>query len=247
MSALISIDAVSLRLQGHVILDELSLRLDAGEVVALLGPSGAGKSTILRLLLGFIAPDGGAVRLGDRVVSSAHRIHIVPEERNLAVIFQDLALWPHLSVEGNLSFGLRAKGVPKEEIVRRSERVLECLGLGALKKRRPGELSGGEQQRVAIARALVLEPDAILLDEPLSSLDIGLRDDLLDVFRELFRETHTTALYVTHDPHEAEQIADRIVILDSGRAVFSGAWSELPPDHESAFVQRLVKATGRDI
>ncbi|MCK5801048.1 MAG: ABC transporter ATP-binding protein [Deltaproteobacteria bacterium] len=108
-------------------------------------------------------------------------------------------------------------------------------------------LSCVHQQRVAIARALVLQPDAILLDEPLSSLDIGLRDDLLDVFRELFRETHTTALYVTHDPHEAEQIADRIVILDGGRAVFSGAWSELPPDHESAFVQRFVKATGRDI
>jgi len=245
VSALISIDAVSLRLKGHVILDKLSLCLDAGEVVALLGPSGAGKSTILRLLLGFIAPDGGVVRLGDRVVSSAHRIHIAPEERNLAVVFQDLALWPHLSVEGNLSFGLRAKGVSKEEIARRSEGVLGRLGLGALKKRRPGELSGGEQQRVAIARALVLEPDAILLDEPLSSLDMGLRDDLLDVFRELFRETHTTALYVTHDLHEAEQIADRVVILDGGRAVFSGAWSELSSDHESAFVQRLVKATRR--
>jgi iron(III) transport system ATP-binding protein len=155
------------------------------------------------------------------------------------VVFQDLALWPHLTVQGNLAFGLRSRGVTRAEEQRRTASVLERVGLGGMERRYPGQLSGGEQQRVAIARALVLEPDAVLLDEPLTNLDVGLREDLLDLFATLFREAGTPAVHVTHDPWEARRLGDRVAVLDGGRIVHSGDLGDLDPDHPSAFVQRI--------
>ncbi len=168
-------------------LSRFDLSVESGRVLALLGPSGCGKTTVLRLILGLEAPDSGTVYLGDRIVSEGGRILVAPEERELAVVFQDLALWPHLDVRGNLNFGLVARGISANERESRINAVLERLGLVDMGNRYPGQLSGGERQRVAIARALVLEPRAVLLDEPLSNLDVTLKRELLSLFRSLFR------------------------------------------------------------
>lgn len=239
MSTVIALEDVTLRYGKTVILDGLSLDASAGEVLPLLGPSGSGKSSLLRIIMGFLAPSRGLVRLRGDVVSEAGRVYTPPEARNLAVVFQDLALWPHLTVAGNLAFGLRSKRIARDEARRRIARVLEDVGLAGMTKRYPAQLSGGEQQRVAVARALVLEPDAVLLDEPLSNLDIGLRDDLLDLFSKLFREYQTTAICVTHDPWEARHLGDRVAVLDKGRIVSTGNLDDLDPEHESQFI-RLV-------
>lgn len=244
MKSLISMEAVSACRGNSKIIDCFSLKIEPGEVVALLGPSGSGKSTLLRIILGFLAPDNGVVRIRDNEVSRDGRICVPPEERNLAVVFQDLALWPHLSIQGNLEFCLRPKRLAPGEAKRRIVHLLDRVGLGEMAARYPGELSGGEQQRVAIARALVLQPEAVLLDEPLSDLDIGLRENLLHMFQELFRENETTAVYVTHDPWEAKRIASRVVIIEQGQAVFSGRLEELKQDHPSRFVQDILEAIG---
>ncbi len=239
MSTIIALEDVTFCHGKTVILDGVSLEAAAGEVLPLLGPSGSGKSSLLRIIMGLLAPGRGRVRLRGDVVSEAGRITTPPEERNLAVVFQDLALWPHLTVEGNLAFGLRSKRIARDEKQRRIARLLEDVGLAGMARRYPAQLSGGEQQRVAIARALVLEPDAVLLDEPLSNLDIGLRDDLLDLFSRLFREYQTTAICVTHDPWEARHLGDRVAVLDQGRIVFTGDLDDLDPEHENQFI-RLV-------
>jgi ABC-type sugar transport system ATPase subunit len=239
MSAVVSLQDVSFRYGKTAILDGLSLEATAGEVLALLGRSGSGKSTLLRIIMGFVAPDAGRVELRGDVVSEEGKIHKAPQDRNLAVVFQNLALWPHLTVEGNLAFGLRSKGIATDEEKKRIARVLEDVGLAGMAKRYPADLSGGEQQRVAIARALVLEPDAVLLDEPLSNLDIGLRDDFFELFGDLFREYKATVIYVTHDPWEARRLGDRVALLDGGRIVFTGSLDDLDPEHESPFVQLI--------
>ncbi len=241
MNAVIDIDNVTVRLKQRKILDGLSLKVLSGEVLSLLGPSGSGKSTLVRIVLGLLAPDRGHVRLRGDVVSGPGEVSTVPEERNIAVIFQDLALWPHLTVEGNLAFGLRSRRVPKKEREERIFSMLSKVGLEKLAQRFPGELSGGERQRVAIARALVLRPDAVLLDEPLSNLDICLKNDLLDLFVTLFRENETTAIYITHDPWEAGHLGERVAVLDSGSIVFDGGLGDLDMAHENTFVQMLSR------
>ena len=233
------VEGVSLARGGRLVLDRLGLEVGDGEVLALLGASGSGKSTLLRVVAGLTPPDAGRVLLRGRVVSRPGVCVAPPEARGVAVVFQDLALWPHLTVGGNLAFGLRARGAPRGEERRRVAAALERVGLAGAAARVPGELSGGERQRVAIARALVLEPDLVLLDEPLSDLDVGLRDELLDLFAELFRERAAAVLYITHDPAEARRLADRVAVLDGGRIVFRGDLDDLDPDHASAFVRAL--------
>ncbi len=240
MSAVVEVREVVV-MRGHRrVLDRVSLSVGPGETVVLLGPSGSGKTTLLRTVMGFVVPSSGAVVLRGEVASGPGRVRIRPEERNLAVVFQGLALWPHLTVAGNLAFGLRARGVPGAEAVRRIERVLAEVGLEGMGRRRPGDLSGGEQQRVAVARALVLEPDAVLLDEPLANLDIGLKADLLDLFERLFRAHHAAVLHVTHDPLEASRLAHRLIILDRGRVVFSGRPRDLAGAHRHPFVRQVA-------
>jgi iron(III) transport system ATP-binding protein len=222
VSTSIRLDRVSVLHGSRTVLAEVSLDVAAGETLSVLGSSGSGKTTLLRAIAGFATPREGAVRIGEALASEGGRLLLPPEERNVAMVFQDLALWPHLTVHGNLAFGLDAKKVSRRERDERIAAILQRVGLSGKERRYPGELSGGERQRVAIARALVLEPRAVLLDEPLSNLDVGLRQELLALFQELLGERHATALYVTHDPREARALGDRTAVLDQGRIVHLG-------------------------
>ena len=239
MTAAITLEDVGLSYADRPILKDISLSAQAGEVLSLLGPSGCGKTTILRILLGFEAPDRGRVRVAGRIASADGRILTPPEERNLAVVFQDLALWPHLTVSGQLAFVLESRRVPRLERAVRIEAMLKRVGLAGKEQSYPGELSGGEKQRVAIARALVLEPQAVLLDEPLSNLDVDLKRELLKFFRELLRERGTTTLYVTHDLREAAALSDRIAVMEGGRIVQDGTLDELRARPANDFVRAL--------
>jgi iron(III) transport system ATP-binding protein len=223
------------------VLDGVSLAVAAGEILALAGPSGAGKSTLLRVLLGLSVPIGGEVRLRGRVATVGTRLIIPPEERNLGMVFQDLALWPHLSVHGNLAFVLEARGASRATRELRIAEALAHVGLSAFAHRRPGDLSGGERQRVAIARALVAEPDAVLLDEPLANLDIALKRDLCGLLGRVLRERSIGVLYVTHDPREAAALADRIAVLEEGRLVQVGTAEELRAAPATPFVRAFVE------
>ena len=222
------------------VLTGFDLTIEPGQVVALLGPSGSGKSTVLRLVLGFETPSAGSIRIAGETVSRDGNLLVPPEERGLAVVFQDLALWPHLTVRGHLAFGLEARGVAENEQRARIAELFERLGLTDLERRYPGELSGGERQRVAIARALVLEPRAILLDEPLANLDVALKRELLALFRDLFAERRCTALYVTHGLEEAAALGDRIIVMEQGRIVQDGTLEALRRNPASAFVKTLL-------
>jgi ABC-type sugar transport system ATPase subunit len=222
------------------VLCDVSLAVEAGEIVALAGPSGAGKTTLLRVLAGLAVAAEGTVRLGGRVVSVGRRRVVPPEDRSLAMVFQDLALWPHLTVHGNLAFALGARRAPREVQEQRIHDALLHVGLVDHVRRYPGELSGGERQRVAIARALVQQPDALLFDEPLSNLDVVLKRELAMLFRGLLRERRLPALYVTHDPREAATVADRVAILEGGRIVQVGPIVELAASPASAFVRAFA-------
>lgn len=237
---MIELDALSVRRGSALLLDGVSLVFGA-KVVGIVGPSGSGKTTLLRVVLGLDAPTTGTVRIDGHVVSRAGRIDVLPEERNVAMVFQDLALWPHLSVHGNLAFGLRARGIAKAERERRIAQALSWVGLDSKASRAPNELSGGERQRVAIARALNLEPAAVLLDEPLGSLDVALKDELLGLLGKVLRERALPVLYVTHDPREAVQLADRIVVLEGGRVSQQGTLAELRAAPATAFVEAFVR------
>jgi iron(III) transport system ATP-binding protein len=240
MTAAITFAEVSFQYGGRDVLAGFGLSVAPGEVLALLGPSGTGKSTVLRLALGFAAPGKGSVHLGAEVVSRDGRILVPPEERHLAVVFQDLALWPHLTVYGNLAFGPES-GNQRGEYEARIKGLLARVGIAGKENQYPGELSGGERQRVAIARALVMEPRAILLDEPLSNLDVALKRELLGMFRELFKERGSTVIYVTHDLREAAAVGDRIAVLENGTIVQEGDLEALRARPASAFIQRLIE------
>ncbi|HEV2121813.1 MAG TPA: ABC transporter ATP-binding protein [Chloroflexota bacterium] len=201
----------------RAVLCEVSLRVEPGERLVLFGPSGYGKTTLLRLVAGFAAPDRGVIRLGETVASSDGKIIVPPERRHLGMVFQDLALWPHLTVRGNLAFGLKAQGASARERHRRIQETLAMVEIEEYAGARATELSGGEQQRVALARALVLRPDILLMDEPLSSLDEALSQRLLGVILHLHQELGFTLLYVTHSREEAEHIGSRVVYLREGK------------------------------
>jgi iron(III) transport system ATP-binding protein len=240
VSVVVALEGVSASRDGVPVLHDVSLAVSRGEVVALLGPSGAGKSTLLRVVLGLSTPTDGRVRVHGTIVSADQRVIVPPEERNLGMVFQDLALWPHLTVRGNLAFALQSQRVDRSEREHRIEKWLRRLELLDKRDRRPGSLSGGERQRVALARALVLEPAAILMDEPLTSLDVVLRRQILELLRALLAEHETAALYVTHDPREAGQLAQRLVVMDHGRIIQTGRLDELRQRPASDFVRALI-------
>jgi ABC-type sugar transport system ATPase subunit len=201
------------------VIDALSFMIEAGERVVLFGPSGCGKSTTLTLIAGLVAPDAGEIRLDGKVVSTAGRIHAAPQSRGVGMVFQDLALWPHMSVAENIGFGLRARRVAAAECRRRIDDIANLVGLGDYLHVRPGELSGGEQQRVALARALVLKPQLLLMDEPLSNLDAALGRRLRAEILRLHAELGFTLVYVTHSQEEAREIGTRTIELGESRVL----------------------------
>jgi iron(III) transport system ATP-binding protein len=219
---IVAMDSVSKFYGGEKALDNISLEINEGERTVILGPSGCGKTTILRLIAGFIAPDAGAISIAGKMVSGTGRIIKPPEQRNLGMVFQDLALWPHLSVKGNIEFGLKAKGFPKIERPRRIRETLNLLSMVGYADRKPAELSGGQQQRVALARALVLEPGVLLMDEPLSSLDPELNIRLRKEMLRLQEKLGFTMVYITHNLDEAFEIATRVLVVNKGRIEHEG-------------------------
>lgn len=225
---MIELQDVSVSLHGHEILRDVTLAIGAEEVLAVVGPSGSGKSTLLRVVLGFITPSRGGVRIDGVHVSAAGRIAVPPEERHLAMVFQDLALWPHMTVREHLAFAARDEG--------RIDDLLRRVGLDGKAERRPALLSGGERQRVALARALVGEPAALLLDEPLSNIDVMLQQELIALLRELLDERRRAILLVTHDLREAGALA----VLEAGRLVQVGTLADLQARPATRFVEALL-------
>jgi iron(III) transport system ATP-binding protein len=195
---------------------DFTLELAKGEFVSLLGPSGCGKTTTLRMIAGFMPPTSGTIELDGQVISSAAGV-VPPEKRRMSMIFQSYAIWPNMTVGENVGFGLQIRKLPRAEIDRRVDSILDVVQMRALKQRYPAELSGGQQQRVALARAIVVEPDILLLDEPLSNLDANLREEMRFEIRRLHDEFKITTVYVTHDQAEAMVTSDRIVVMNKGR------------------------------
>jgi len=223
--------------------ESLSLQVAPGELVALLGPSGCGKTTTLRLVAGFLTPEAGEIWVGDRRLSSATAV-VPPERRQMAMIFQSYALWPHMTVAKNVAYGLRFKrDLSRADRDRRVKEILSVVQLGGYEDRYPGELSGGQQQRVAVARALVIEPQTLLLDEPLSNLDANLREEMRFEIRRLHEAFGITTLYVTHDQAEAMVISDRIAVLQNGRVVQVGKAEDLFQKPRTRFVAEFIGKT----
>jgi iron(III) transport system ATP-binding protein len=194
----------------------LDLELREGEFVSLLGPSGCGKTTTLRMIAGFIEPSAGTIAMDGQILSSPAGA-LPPEKRQMSMIFQSYAVWPNMTVEQNVAFGLELRKLPREEVRRRVAEILEVVHMGHLSSRYPAELSGGQQQRVALARAIVIQPQVLLLDEPLSNLDANLREEMRFEIRRLHDEFRITTVYVTHDQAEAMVTSDRIAVMNQGR------------------------------
>ena len=221
----------------------LDLSLDAadGDTIGLLGPNGSGKSTTLRCLAGLDAPQTGRIDIaGVTVVDTTRGIDLPPEQRSVGFVFQDYLLFPHMSVLDNVAFGLRARGEARQSAERRAREWLDRLEIGDLASRKPGRLSGGQAQRVALARALVIEPDLLLLDEPLAALDAGTRASVRSLLRRHLADFHGAVVMVTHDPMDAMVLADRVVVLEDGHAVQAGTPGDVARRPESTYVAQLV-------
>ncbi|MEU8968640.1 ABC transporter ATP-binding protein [Streptomyces monashensis] len=232
----IRFDSVTVAYDRNVVLDALDLTVEPGEVMALLGPSGSGKTTALRAVAGFVRPVSGRVLLGGRDVTD-----LPPYRRGIGMVVQQYALFPHLRVDENVAFGLKARKTARNEIRQRVAEALEMTGMGAYARRHPRELSGGQQQRVAIARALAIRPDVLLLDEPLSALDARLRSGMLTELARLHRELpDVSMLYVTHDQVEALTLADRIAVMDKARLQSCGTPRELYRSPADEFTASFV-------
>jgi ABC-type Fe3+/spermidine/putrescine transport system ATPase subunit len=215
--------------------DRATLDIGDGELFTLLGPSGCGKTTLLRLIAGFYAPDAGEIWFGDRRVEN-----LAPYERNIGMVFQNYALWPHMTVRANITYGLKLRKLPAAEIAGRLEAGLHKVNLAGLEDRYPGQLSGGQQQRVALARALVLNPDILLLDEPLSNLDAKIRVSVRGEIRKLQKELGITTVYVTHDQEEALSLSDRIAVMREGRVLQTATPRDLYERPATRFVADFV-------
>ena len=216
MQTILEIENVKKKYEKTQVLNGISLKVEEGEIISVLGPSGCGKSTLLRIIAGILPLDGGVVRIRGQEVSGPH-YSLPVEKRGINMVFQDFALWPHMKVEDNITYGLKIQKVDREESRRRAEEIVGLLHLDGLLGRYPAELSGGQQQRVAIARALVTKPSIVLLDEPLCNLDVQLRIEMRTEMSYLFHKLKTTVFHVTHDPSEAFAMADRIIVMNGGK------------------------------
>src|ERR671933_2146707 len=232
------LQALTKRFDDVVAVNGLDLSVAAGELVGFLGPSGCGKTTTLRLIAGFETPTAGSVVLGEKDITG-----LPPERRNFGMVFQNYALFPHLTVSQNVAFGLEMRGLKRTAIKERVGAILERVGLAGKAHRYPRQLSGGEQQRTALARALVISPSVLLLDEPLANLDAKLREEMRFYIRSLQREFHITTLYVTHDQAEALVLADRIAVIMDGRLQQLGTPEELYRRPQNAAVAAFVGLT----
>jgi iron(III) transport system ATP-binding protein len=221
------------------VVDDVSLRIEHGLLVCLLGPSGCGKTTTLRLIAGFVEPSAGEIAVGERIVSSSSRT-LPPEQRNMSMIFQSYALWPHMTVSENVAYGLKLRKLDRSVIAAKVAAILGVTKLETLRDRYPGELSGGQQQRVALARALIVEPETLLLDEPLSNLDANLREEMRFEVRRLHDEYRYTTVYVTHDQSEAMTTADLIAVMNAGKIEQAGTPEEIYDRPRSEFVARFI-------
>jgi putative spermidine/putrescine transport system ATP-binding protein len=231
----LAIDSLRKSYGSAVALDGVSITLAPGEFVALLGPSGCGKTTTLRSVAGFVEPDSGTISLDGAPLTG-----LAPHRRNIGVVFQSYALFPHMTAAGNVGFGLKMRNVAKADMARRVEAALALVGLSRFADRYPSELSGGQQQRVALARALVIEPAVLLLDEPLSNLDAGLRAEMRDEIARLTDRLAVTTLFVTHDQAEALAMSDRVAVMDHGRIVEAAPPEQLAEAPAHAFTARFL-------
>ena len=224
------------------VVDDVSLHIEHGHLVCLLGPSGCGKTTTLRLIAGFVEPSEGEIRVGDRLISSPART-LPPEQRNMSMIFQSYALWPHMTVTENIVYGLKLRKMSRDVIGKKLDAILATTKLAPLAERYPGELSGGQQQRVALARALIVEPETLLLDEPLSNLDANLREEMRFEVRRLHDAYRYTTVYVTHDQSEAMTTADLIAVMNAGKIEQAGSPEDIYDRPRSEFVARFIGAS----
>jgi putative spermidine/putrescine transport system ATP-binding protein len=236
--AFLTLDKLSKRFGSHVAVDSLSLQVEKGEFVSLLGPSGCGKTTTLQMIAGFVEPSGGAILLEGRDL-----LAVKPARRGLGIVFQSYALFPHMTVAENVSFGLEMQKVAAAERASRVAETLALVGLANFAGRFPRQLSGGQQQRVALARALVIRPQILLLDEPLSNLDAKLREEMQIELRQIQRTVGTTTILVTHDQAEAMALSDRIVVMNHGKAEQVGPPHEVYERPASAFVAGFLGKT----
>ncbi len=239
--AFIRIENLFKKFGTTVAVNHIFLEIKKGEILTLLGPSGCGKTTTLRCIAGLERPDEGEVLIDGRPMFSQG--FVPPSQREIGMVFQNYAVWPHLRVFDNVAYGLKLQKFPKDEIRRKVNEVLESVGLSGLGKRYPGQLSGGQQQRVALARALVRNPKVLLLDEPLSNLDAKLRERMRFEIKSLVRRMNMTSVYVTHDQAEAMVISDRIAVMDSGNIVQIGPPEEIYTKPANRFVADFIGTT----
>ncbi len=231
----VNIQGVTKSYGDTVAVRDVSFEVAKGELFFLLGPSGCGKTTLLRMIAGFLKPETGSMLFDDR-----HITNVPPHRRNTGMVFQNYALWPHMSVSENVAYGLKERKIPRADVQRRVERALSTVRMLQYRDRSPNQLSGGQQQRVALARALVIEPDVVLLDEPLSNLDAKLRLDMRTEIRRIHEETGITMIYVTHDQKEALSMAQRVAVMSMGRVEQVGSPRELYRRPANRFVAEFI-------
>jgi iron(III) transport system ATP-binding protein len=241
MSIALRLASVAVERHGHRLLDHVDLHVEAGSILALTGPSGSGKTTLLRTIVGLDAPTRGQITLDGRLVSVAGRVLIRAEERNAAIVFQDLGLWPHMTVSEHLQFALTTKKITKAIRGSLVSQMLKSVGLHGKEMQRPATLSGGERQRLALARALVSNPSLILFDEPLSNIDVVLKGELIELLSALLKERRTTAVFVTHDPREVLPLTNDFAVLERGRIVQRGTIFEMNSSPATIFVRALCE------
>ena len=235
MSKTITIDHVDKFYGGFQAINDVSMTINEGEFFTLLGPSGCGKTTLLRMIAGFNSIEKGEIRFGDAVIN-----RVPTYKRNIGMVFQSYAIFPHLTVRQNVAYGLKPRHVPKAEIRERVDRAMQLTQIDQYADRQPQQLSGGQQQRVALSRAIVIEPDLLLMDEPLSNLDAKLRVEMRTAIREIQRKLNITTIYVTHDQEEALAVSDRIAVMNMGVVEQIGKPYDIYAHPDNAFVANFI-------